>query len=151
MSERLRARIAAKEEELTELCRALVRIPSENPPGRDYRAVCELVGERLRQLGFEVVYARAEGALADSDRHPRWNVIARFASGRSGPTVHFNSHVDVVAPGEGWTRDPFGGEVAHGRLYGRGSCDMKGGLAASIAAAEALVEEGLVPSGALEV
>lgn len=151
MSERLRARIAAKEAELVDLCRALVRIPSENPPGRDYRLVCELVGERLRRHGFEVTYTRAEGALADSDRHPRWNAIARFDSGRPGPTVHFNSHVDVVAPGEGWTRDPFGGEVVDGRLYGRGACDMKGGLASSIAAVEALVEEGLVDAGAVEV
>ncbi|MFP4360324.1 MAG: acetylornithine deacetylase/succinyl-diaminopimelate desuccinylase family protein [Alphaproteobacteria bacterium] len=139
------------EAELVALCRALVRIPSENPPGRDYRAVCEVVGERLRRLGFEVHYLRAEGALADSDRHPRWNVIARFDSGRPGPTVHFNSHVDVVTPGEGWTRDPFGGDVADGRLYGRGSCDMKGGLAASIVAVEALVAEGMVDRGAVEV
>ena len=151
MSDGLQARIAEKEAELTELCRALVRIPSENPPGRDYRAVCELVGERLRRRGFEVAYVRAEGALGDNDRHPRWNVIARLESGRPGPTVHFNSHVDVVAPGAGWSRDPFGGEVADGRVYGRGTCDMKGGLAASIAAVEALQEAGLTTAGALEV
>ncbi len=151
MSERLRARIAAGEAELAAFCRELVRVPSENPPGRDYRAVCELVGERLRRRGFEVAYVRAEGALADSDRHPRWNVIARYAAGRPGPTVHFNSHVDVVSPGAGWSRDPFGGEIDAGRLYGRGACDMKGGLAASVAAVEALVDEGLVDAGAVEV
>lgn len=151
MTDRLRARIEAKEAELTALCQALVRIPSENPPGRDYRAVCEVVGERLRAKGFEVRYLRAEGALADSDAYPRWNMIARFDGARPGPTVHFNSHVDVVAPGERWTRDPFGGEVEDGRLYGRGSCDMKGGLASSVAAVEALVEEGLVTHGAVEV
>jgi succinyl-diaminopimelate desuccinylase len=151
LNDRLRARIEDKEAELVALCGELVRVPSENPPGRDYRRVCELVGERLRRHGFEVSYLRAEGALADSDRHPRWNVVARFDTGRRGPTVHFNSHVDVVAPGEGWTRDPFGGEVADGRLYGRGACDMKGGLASSIAAVEALVEEGLVDAGAIEL
>jgi len=151
VSDALRRRIEAEREALVALCVELVRVPSENPPGRDYRLVCELVGERLRRRGFAVEYVRAEGALADSDAHPRWNVIARYDSGRPGPTVHFNSHVDVVAPGRGWSRDPFGGEVVDGRVYGRGSCDMKGGLASSIAAVEALVDEGFVSAGAIEV
>ena len=151
MIDALRRRIEGEAEALTSLCSDLVRIPSENPPGRDYLPVCELVGERLRAKGFEVHYLRAEGALADSDRHPRWNMIARKESGRPGPTVHFNSHVDVVAPGAGWTRDAFGGEVADGRVFGRGSCDMKGGLASSIAAVEALVDEGALTHGAVEV
>ena len=56
-----------------------------------------------------------------------------------GPTVHFNSHIDVVEAGEGWTVDPFGGIVRDGRVYGRGACDMKGGLAASIIAVEAFL------------
>jgi succinyl-diaminopimelate desuccinylase len=64
--------------------------------------------------------------------------------------VHFNSHYDVVPPGEGWTRDPWGAEVEGGRIYGRGSCDMKGGLAASMIAVEALAELGGWP-GALEL
>ena len=49
--------------------------------------------------------------------------------------MHFNSHHDVVEVGSGWTVDPFGGEVKDDKVYGRGSCDMKGGLAASIIAA----------------
>ncbi len=151
MSERLRARVEARAGELVALCRALVQIPSENPPGRDYLPVCELVGERLRKRGFEVHYLRAEGALADSDVFPRWNMVARFESGRPGPTVHFNSHVDVVAPGERWSFDPYGAELVDGRIYGRGTCDMKGGLASSVAAVEALLDEGLVRTGAVEV
>ncbi len=151
LSDRLRQRVRDGRDDLVALCRDLVRIPSENPPGRDYRPCVELVGERLRRRGFEVHYLRAEGALGDSDRHPRWNVIARLESGRPGPTVHFNSHVDVVAPGHGWTHEPYGGEVADGRIYGRGTCDMKGGLASSIAAVEALVDEGALTRGAVEV
>ena len=150
LNERLRSRIRDGGDDLVDLCRALVRIPSENPPGRDYWPCVELVGERLRRLGFAVHYLRAEGALGDSDRFPRWNVVARLEGGRPGPTVHFNSHVDVVAPGHGWTRDPFGAEVADGCVWGRGTCDMKGGLASSLAAVEAIIAAGL-PGGALEV
>ena len=65
--------------------------------------------------------------------------------------MHFNSHTDVVSVGEGWTRDPFGGEVDGDRIYGRGSCDMKGGLAASIIAAEAFIAACPDYRGAIEI
>jgi succinyl-diaminopimelate desuccinylase len=65
--------------------------------------------------------------------------------------VHFNSHIDVVAAGRGWTVDPFGGTIRDGRVWGRGACDMKGGLAASIVAVEALLEECPEFPGAIEV
>jgi succinyl-diaminopimelate desuccinylase len=65
--------------------------------------------------------------------------------------VHFNSHTDVVDVGHGWTTDPFGGEVRDGRVYGRGACDMKGGLAASIVAAEAFLAVCPDFAGALEI
>jgi succinyl-diaminopimelate desuccinylase len=63
----------------------------------------------------------------------------RGARGLPGECVHFNSHIDVVEVGRGWTTDPFGGELNGGKIYGRGACDMKGGLAASIIAAEAFL------------
>ncbi len=94
---------------------------------------------------------RAEGALGDSDRHPRWNVVCRLEGRGPGECVHFNSHHDVVAVGAGWTRDPFGGEVAGGRVYGRGACDMKGGLATSIVAAEAFAAACPDFRGAIEI
>ena len=151
VSDRLLAEIEARRDDIVGLTKDLVRIPSVNPPGRDYRTVCDLIARRLRPRGFIVEILRAEGARGDSDRFPRWNVIARREGSRPGDCVHFNSHVDVVEAGRGWTRDPFGGEVADGRVYGRGTCDMKGGLAASIVAAEAFVD--LVPgfAGAVEI
>ena len=59
---------------------------------------------------------------------------------RPGPCVHFNGHLDVVQTGAGWTLDPFAGIVKDGKVYGRGACDMKGGLAAAVVAVEALIE-----------
>ena len=143
--------IDAREEELIALTQSLIRVPTVNPPGDAYRPCAELIGDRLARRGFDVHYLRAEGAPGDTDRHPRINVIARRDNGRPGPCVHFNSHIDVVEPGQGWTRDPFGGEREGDRIYGRGSCDMKGGLAASIVAVEALIDSVADLPGALEI
>ena len=151
LEDALVAGIAAREGEIVELAQALIRIPSVNPPGEHYRDCAELIGERLRRRGFEIAYERALGAPGDSDRYPRWNVIARREGGRPGPCVHFNGHIDVVIAGAGWTRDPFAASIEDGRLWGRGASDMKGGLAAAIVAVEALCDLGGPLPGALEV
>ena len=140
MPETLLRRIDDKREDLVALTRALVRIPTVNPPGEAYRPACELLGARLGARGFEVRYLRAEGTPGDSDRFPRWNVVARREGSRPGPCVHLNGHIDVVEAGEGWTVDPWAGVVREGKLFGRGSCDMKGGIAAAVVAAETLLE-----------
>jgi succinyl-diaminopimelate desuccinylase len=144
-------RIASKRDELVALTQALVRIPTVNPPGDAYEACARFLGERLRKRGFAVEYLRAHGAPGDRDSHPRINVVARYEGKTAGECVHFNSHIDVVEVGSGWTTDPFGAEIKDGKIYGRGSCDMKGGLAASVIACEAIVEEGLDFAGALEI
>src|SRR5215217_469883 len=133
----LAAAIDARRDDLIALTQDLVRIPTVNPPGEAYLEVCEYVRNRLSRRGFLTQMVRAEGTPGDSDKYPRWNVIARREGGLPGETVHFNSHHDVVEIGSGWSFDPFGGELKDGRIYGRGTCDMKGGLAASIIAAEA--------------
>ncbi|MBF9043452.1 acetylornithine deacetylase/succinyl-diaminopimelate desuccinylase family protein [Rhodobacterales bacterium HKCCE4037] len=142
--------IAAKRDDLIALTQDLIRIPTLNPPGRNYREICGYLAERLGQKGFAVELVRAEGAPADSTKYPRWNIVARYEGG-AGDCVHFNSHHDVVAVGHGWTKDPFGGELEDGRIYGRGACDMKGGLAASIIAAEAFIETRPQFNGAIEI
>jgi succinyl-diaminopimelate desuccinylase len=98
-----------------------------------------------------VDYVRAFGSPGDTETHPRWNVVARRTGLRPGPCVHFNSHIDVVQTGAGWSMDPFAGVVRDGKVYGRGACDMKGGLAASIVAIEALIDSGADLPGALEL
>lgn len=146
----LLAALDARTDELVALARDLVRFPTVNPPGEAYRPCAEYIGARLAARGFDVQYVRGLGTPGDTDTHPRVNVIARKTFG-PGPCVHFNGHIDVVLPGQGWRVDPFAGVIRDGRLYGRGACDMKGGLAAAIVAAEALIDAGLDLPGALEI
>ncbi|ARJ69419.1 acetylornithine deacetylase/succinyl-diaminopimelate desuccinylase family protein [Paracoccus contaminans] len=133
--------IEARRAALIALTQDLIRIPTLNPPGLNYRDICDYVAARLQPQGWTVQMIRAHDAPGDCEKYPRWNVICTHDAGRPGDTVHFNSHHDVVEVGHGWTRDPFGGEhvPAEDRIYGRGACDMKGGLAASIIAAETFV------------
>jgi len=144
-------RIDDRHDEVADLTASLIRIPTVNPPGDAYEPCARFLGERLAARGFTAEYLRAEGAIGDSDRYPRLNVVARIEGDSPGPCVHFNSHIDVVAPGEGWTVDPFAGEVREGRVYGRGACDMKGGLAASVVAVEAILDQGISFPGAIEI
>lgn len=148
---RLLDRIKGKRDEIIELTQAMVRIPTTNPPGDCYTEFAEFLGQRLAKRGFELEYVRAVGAPGDSDRYPRTNLVARKSGTSPGPCVHFNSHLDVVEPGNGWSYDPFGAELVGDRIYGRGTCDMKGGLAASVIAVESLLEEEPNFAGRLEI
>ncbi|MGO9994240.1 MAG: acetylornithine deacetylase/succinyl-diaminopimelate desuccinylase family protein [Steroidobacteraceae bacterium] len=143
--------IDARRDELVELTRQLIGFPTVNPPGEAYRPCAEFIGRRLETRGFHIAYVRAEGTPGDNDRYPRTNVVARREGGVPGPCVHFNSHIDVVETGSGWTVDPFAGVVKSGKLFGRGACDMKGGLAASIVAIEALIDCVADLPGVLEI
>ncbi len=148
---KLNAEIERRRDDLIALTQDLIRIPTLNPPGQKYREICTFLGERLAKSGFTIELIRAEGAIADSDEFPRWNLVARHEGPRKGDCVHFNSHHDVVEVGHGWTRDPFGGELDDGKIYGRGACDMKGGLATSIIAAEAFLAICPDYAGAIEI
>jgi len=143
--------IEKSEAGLVRLCQDLIRFPTVNPPGNDYQACVEYLGNRLKNSGFGVEYIRAHGAPGDCADYPRYNVVARYETGRQGPCVHFNSHIDVVETGDGWTKDPFAAELIDGKVYGRGACDMKGGLAASVIAVEALIKSGIELKGAIEI
>ena len=101
--------------------RDLLRIPSPNPPG-DTRAAANFLQKALSDAGLEPrVFSP----------HPEMpNIVAGFEGGHAGRHLVLNGHIDVfpVAAHE-WTRDPWGGEIVDGRIYGRGACDMKCGLA----------------------
>ncbi len=151
LDDRLLAEVARRREEIVALTQDLIRFPTLNPPGGGYRAICDFLAARLTRAGFACEMLRAEGTPGDSERYPRWNLVARRQGARPGPCVHFNGHTDVVEVGHGWTVDPFGAERREGRIYGRGACDMKGGIAAAVVATEAFL--GVVPdfAGSIEV
>lgn len=147
----LTARLSDKRDDLIALTQELIRIPTLNPPGQDYLLICEYLQRRLSARGFATELIRAHGTPGDSDKYPRWNIVARHEGRHPGACVHFNSHTDVVEVGQGWSLDPFAAEFRDGRIYGRGACDMKGGLAASIIAAEAFIECYPDYAGAIEI
>lgn len=113
-----------------QLLQDLVRCPSVTPTD----AGCFDILERaLTPLGFAVKRLRFEGGGS----YPVDNLFATRAGGSAnGPHLLFNGHIDVVPPGERslWTHDPYAAEIADGILYGRGSADMKSGVAAFVAA-----------------
>jgi len=151
MNERLLRAVESRRDELVALASELIQFPTVNPPGEAYTPCAEYIARRLQKHGFETRLIRGEGTPGDTDRYPRTNVVARREGRAPGAVVHFNSHIDVVEAGEGWTFDPFAGTVKDGRVYGRGACDMKGGLAASIIAAEAFMDVFPDFTGAIEI
>ena len=129
----------------------MIRIPTVNPPGEAYEDCARFIGRTLQRLGFDVEYLAAEGRPEHTVHYPRLNVVGSRTGLASRPTVHLNGHFDVVPAGEGWSVDPFGGVVRDGKFYGRGSCDMKAGIAAAAFAAEASRRAGVPVPGKIEV
>ena len=138
-------------DEMVDFTRDMLRIPTVNPPGDAYVECAELIGRRLETLGFTVDYPVADGLPEHTAAHPRMNVVGLKQGRTLRPLVHLNGHFDVVPVGDGWTVDPFGGEVLDGRIYGRGSCDMKAGITAAIYAAEAIRRAGITMNGSVEI
>jgi acetylornithine deacetylase/succinyl-diaminopimelate desuccinylase-like protein len=125
---RVGAFLKAERNRQTDFLAALVRTPSDNPPG-DCAPHAEKLAELLGELGLTVerhpvpeALVRAQGLVSVT------NIVVRhrFAT---GPTIALNAHGDVVPPGEGWTRDPYGAEVVDGWMYGRGAAVSKSDFA----------------------
>jgi acetylornithine deacetylase len=127
------------EDALVALTRSLLRATGQNPPGEE-AATVTVLGAAAADLGLNVFEAQVR---------PGRNNLRIALAGGAGPGLLLLGHTDVVPVGEGWTKDPFGGVVEDGRIYGRGASDMKGGLAASLAAMAALRGAGL--SGPVEL
>ena len=120
-------------ESIVEMTRAMVATDSSNPPGNE-RGAATVARGLLEALGCDVT----EVEPAPN----RVSLVGRLGTGR-GPTLIINGHLDTVpVDPTDWTHDPFAGEVSDGRLWGRGTADMKGGIAAAIEAVYALRRSG---------
>jgi succinyl-diaminopimelate desuccinylase len=128
-------------EALVEVVQALVQVPSVHDPGtgRSEQGAARLVAHQLRDFGWE--------PELDPVAPGRPNVYAVVDGGAPGPTLLFEGHTDVVTEGDSgaWAHPPFAGEIHDGRLYGRGSADMKSGLVAALFAARAVADAGPFP------
>src|SRR5688500_10861280 len=141
--EKIRAFLDAERQAQVAFLAELVKVPSDNPPG-DCRRHAERAAELLEGLGFEVErhpvledQARANGMVSATNLVVR----KRFGDG-DGPVVALNAHGDVVPPGEGWTKDPYGAEVVDGWMYGRGVAVSKSDFATYTWALRALESSG---------
>lgn len=144
-------------EEVIQYLRDLVKIPSINPWFFDYqeytteKGVQEFIGESLEKLGFDVKlwevdtdnlrqYTGMPGYYEGRPMHDRPNLCAVKKGTGNGRSILLTGHADVVKIGDGWTKEPFQGIIEDGKMYGRGTVDMKGGIAAMIMACRALEE-----------
>jgi len=149
--DRVVAEVDALADEAVAFAAELIRIPTVNPPGENYEDCARAIGSALRRADFEVEYLAADDLPEHTPEHPRVNVVGRREGEGRGPVIHLNGHFDVVPAGAAWTVDPFAATVRDGRLYGRGSGDMKAGIAAALFAAEAIRRAGLRLPGAIEL
>ena len=157
--------IERRRDELVELASDLIAFDTTarevGEPPRDEDALQRHLARRLTDAGAEVELWEPDAAeLAGKPLVPpgldfagRPQLIARIRGSGAGRSLVFNGHIDVVSgePREAWTSDPFRPEVRDGNLYGRGACDMKGGIAAMVLAAETLAAEGVELTGDLLV
>ena len=160
--------VAERRDELVALASALIRHdttagdPAE--PGREEAAVQELLGARLQAAGAETDLWEPDPAELERSRRQvpedltfagRPQLLARFrgTDGATAPSLMLNGHIDVVSaePRSRWTHPPFDPVVRDGALYGRGACDMKGGVACAVLACEVLADLGAPLAGDLLV
>ncbi len=150
--------IAGRRDEIVALACDLIRFDTQSraeptSPARQDAALQAFLGDRLRRGGADVDIW--EPGPAEVENHPltpaegigfagRPQLAAKFAGTGGGRSLLLNGHIDVVTARmeDGWTHDPFDPQVGGGRISGRGSCDMKGGIASMVVAAEALARTG---------
>jgi acetylornithine deacetylase/succinyl-diaminopimelate desuccinylase family protein len=130
---------------------ALVRIPTDTPPGNN-APHADRTAELLGELGFEVEkHPVPAPAVRKAGLQSITNLIVRHRFSSYGPTIALNAHGDVVPPGEAWTHEPYGAEIVDDKLYGRAAAVSKSDFATYTFALLALKKSGLPLKGAVEL
>lgn len=150
-SDILSALIEERFEAETAFLAALVRQPSDNPPG-DCDPHADVTAGLLEGLGFEVErHPVPADLIAENGMISATNLVVRQRFGSGGPVVALNAHGDVVPPGDGWTKDPYGAEIEDGWMYGRGVAVSKSDIATYAFAMAALQQAQPPLNGTVEL
>ena len=121
-------------DEIVKFLQQIIQIPSEVPPGK-YRPISKFVAAKMKEFGIDTKVKRN-------------NVIGEMGKD-GGRSLIFNAHMDTVQVFDGWTKDPYSGEIIGDKIYGRGACDDKSCVAAEMFAAKALLDAGIELNGKL--
>lgn len=149
--DRLDAWVDAHFDEQVRLLQELIRVPTDTPPG-DNAPHAERTAELIRAFGFEAEkHAVPAEQVKDYGLQSITNLIVRRRYASKGPTLALNAHGDVVPPGEGWTRLPYGGEIEDGRIYGRAAAVSKSDFSTYVFAVRALESLSLPLAGSIEL
>ncbi|MDI9332877.1 MAG: M20/M25/M40 family metallo-hydrolase [Cytophagales bacterium] len=112
-------------DEQVRFLQALIQVPTDTPPG-DNAPHAQRTAELLKAFGFEAKKLTIPASLVKKNGlESITNLIVRRRYGAGGKTIALNAHGDVVPPGEGWTHDPYGGEIVDGKMYGRAAAVSK--------------------------
>jgi succinyl-diaminopimelate desuccinylase len=129
----------------------LVRVPTDTPPGNN-APHAERTAGLLQGFGLAAEkHAVPDAEVKAQGMQSITNLIVRRRYGDTGPTIALNAHGDVVPPGEGWTHDPYGGEIEDGKLYGRAAAVSKSDFASFTFALRALEAAAKPTRGAVEL
>jgi acetylornithine deacetylase/succinyl-diaminopimelate desuccinylase family protein len=149
--EQLDAWIDRHFDEEVRFLQALVRVPTDTPPGNN-APHAERTAELIRDFGFEAEkHPVPAQEVKDYGMESITNLIVRRPYGDGGRTIALNAHGDVVPPGEGWSKDPYGAEIENGQLYGRAAAVSKSDFASFTFAVRALEAVARPAKGAVEL
>ncbi|MEW6477954.1 MAG: M20/M25/M40 family metallo-hydrolase [Pseudomonadota bacterium] len=149
--QQLDAWIDAHFDEEVQFLQELIRVPTDTPPGNN-APHAERTADLLAGMGLTAEkHAVPEAEVKAAGLETITNLIVRRRYGDGGKTIALNAHGDVVPPGEGWTHDPYGGEIADGRIYGRAAAVSKCDIASFTYAIRALESLGAPLKGGVEL
>jgi len=146
------ARVEQEEAYIVDVLKRIIAVDTTVPPGENYAKLIDVVEPEFKKFNFKtqrvLVPPEKVARIPFKLSGERCNLVASLANGK--PTASAYAHMDVVPIDEPWTVDPFAGIVKDGKLYGRGTVDMKGSIACYLGAVKVLHDMGLEPHYALD-